>query len=48
MGYKYSILYRNYTDECYREKGTNNLIMALFYFFKALPRYDGVDFIKRK
>lgn len=46
--YKYHILYRNYTDECYREKRTDNLVIALFYFFKALSRYDGVDFMKRK
>lgn len=49
MGWRYSIDGFNYPYKGYREKckGTQNFLVALFWFVVYCLRYDGVNFSKR-
>ena len=48
MGYKYTVLYKNYSDFAMQTKISKYFITALFYLIYYSIKFDCVDFCKRK
>lgn len=48
MGYKYTVLYKNYGDFALQTKISKYFITALFYLIYYSIKYDCVDFCKRE
>lgn len=48
MGYKYTVLYKNYSDFVLQTKISKYFITALFYLIYYSIKYDCVDFCKRE
>ncbi len=48
MGYKYTVLYKNYSEFAFNTKVSKYFITALFYLIYYSIKYDYVDFYKRR
>ena len=48
MGYRYTVLYKNYSDFALQAKISKYFITAFFYLIYYSIKYDCVDFCKRK
>ena len=48
MGYKYTVLYKNYSEFASNIKVSKYFITALFYLIFYSIKYDCVDFCKRE